>query len=185
MNIEGGMTGLCNQLCIFINAIEEAYRILTMGIGVIYKQNIDKLVYGGKLVSLSKLPLGYHRIDNDFIGDDPLPTQHKVLEIFWIKNYSYKTSVYHELEWIHCLDSIPDKIQLKIGNFYPHCDSNDFVPLETIIDINNMNKFLLPFRIELITHDIHLNNSIQIMKCPNIPRNSAMFQILVSNCIRY
>lgn len=181
MRIDSGQNGLCNQLCVLINAIEEAIRIMSLGVGVVYKKLVHSAFYGN--LPIPVLPTGYIRIDNNLIHIDP-PNAIKELRITWNSTIPHRTSIYNELEYIHCLDNIPDEVHIIVGQFFPNFDNNFSIPLDTIIDIDSMNKLMVNLNIKLLPSSykgeaIDLRN----MCHSNTPRKTTLFRNIVANLL--
>lgn len=169
--------GLCNQLCLLLNSLEEAFHVSTLGEGVIYVPNILRATYGG--VEITSLPEeGYHTIGNDLIGYDPLPERKKTLEIYF-QNWTQRSYVaYQEGNAVHWIWNTPDEIHIYASYVRPHFTGGDIVPFNTVIDIDMMNTMLEKHNIKIIQKDERAGHCLDALYNANSPRNSNMFKIL-------
>lgn len=175
--------GLCNQLCLVLNAIEQAFQVVSSGVGVVLKPNIQSAHYGGILLDRFPPP-GYQWVNNDTLldGHDPMPSQIKYLDICWRNDVRTAVSRYREGTLLHWLETNPTSVCVYIDSMivdYLHIETK--TPYKEILDMDAINKFLNPFRIRLEYQESHLSpNSLYYMVGANTPRTTPLFHSLIS-----
>ena len=175
--------GLCNQLCLVLNALDQAFQVASNGVGVVLKPDIRHASYGG--TTLQQFPEnGYQWVDHDTLlsGYDPQPNTPKSLEIEWHHEAKY-TSCYQEGTLIHWLESTPSSVCVYIDKLLTHyCDENRQKPYCEILDLDVMNQCLSPWGIRLECQGSHLSpNSLYFMVGGFTPRNTLFFRKLISH----
>lgn len=172
--------GLCNQLCLVLNALEQAFQVVSLGVGVVLKTHIQSAHYGGRL--LDKFPpVGHQWVDNQTLldGHDPMPFHVKYLDICW-KNGS--VSRHKEGTLIHWLDTSPSSVCVYIDSMITdYLDMGTKTPYTEVLDLDAINQSLQPFRIRLEYQESHKSpNSLYYMVGANTPRTTPLFHTLIS-----
>lgn len=180
-----GNLGLCNQLCLVLNAIEQAFQVISIGVGVVLKSNIGHASYGDQTIETFPLH-GYQVINNHTIlqGHDPMPGIIKYLDIHWKHEVRTNVSRYQENQYIHWLDTNPSSICIYIDKFIEdYRYENKKIPYTEILDFEFINKYLAVFGIRIEYKDIHLSSSnvLYHMVGANTPRLTLLFRRLMSN----
>lgn len=175
--------GLCNQLCLVLNALDQAFQVASNGIGVVLKPDIRHASYGGK--TLERFPEnGYQWVDHDTLlqGYDPQPNIPKFLEIEWHHEAKY-ASRYQEGVLIHWLGSTPSSVCVYIDKLLTHyCTEDRQKPYSEILDLDAMNRSLSPWKIRIECQESHKSpNSLYFMVGGFTPRNSLLFHQLISH----
>ena len=173
--------GLCNQLCLVLNALDQAFQVVSNGVGVILKPDIRQASYGGK--TLQKFPEnGYQWVNHDTLlqGYDPQPYIPKSLEIEWHNEAKYACR-YREGTLIHWLDATPSLVCVYIDRLLTHYHDEDRQkPYSEILDLNAMNRSLSIWGIHVECQESHFSpNSLYFMVGGFTPRHSLLFQKLI------
>lgn len=174
--------GLCNQLCLVLNALEQAFQVLSHGVGVVVKCDIKHASYGGQ--PLKKFPQnGFHRVDHDTLldGHDPQPNVIKYLDIEWHHEGKHSLRC-REKTLIHWLDVPPSSICVYVDKLITHyLSKNRHIPYRDILDLPVMNRSFSPWGVRLECQESHLTpNSLYFMIGNYTPRNSLLFSKLIS-----
>lgn len=175
--------GLCNQLCLVLNALEQAFQVISLGVGVVVKTNIQSAHYGGQL--LDKYPsYGYQWVDNQTLldGHDPMPFDVKYLDICWKNDVRTCVSRYKEKTLVHWLDANPSSVCVYIDSMIAdYLDMDTKTPYTEVLDLDSINQSLRPFRIRLEYQESHKSpNSLYYMGGTNTPRTTPLFHTLIS-----
>lgn len=171
--------GLCNQLCLLVNGLEEAVRILSLGNGVILKKNIKNAYYDGE--KMTSFPTeGYHPVDGVLIGY-PKYLRHPKhrLDIEWVDETQVNFLSLRGHDNAHWLDDLPEEVHVHVDLFRTDCFKEGYLPFDQVLDLEKMNNLLVPFRIK-IKQLSSKGHSLDIMLNANCPRRSMMFRILIS-----
>ena len=173
--------GLCNQLCLVLNALDQAFQVASNGVGVILKPDIRHASYGGK--TLERFPLnGFQWVNHDTLlqGYDPQPNIPKSLDIVWHHEAKYG-SRYKEGVLAHWLDATPSSVCVYIDRLLTHyCDEDRQKKYSEILDLEAINRSLLPWGIHVRCQESHLTpNSLYFMVGGFTPRHSLLFRKLI------
>ena len=173
--------GLCNQLCLVLNALAQAFQVVSNGVGVVLKTEIHHASYGGKV--LETFPdWGYQWVNHQTLldGYDPQPGVIKFLDIQWHQKLKYE-SRYREGSLIHWLDRTPSSVCVYIDGLRTHFSQDQQMPYSQVLDLDHMNRFLSQWAVRLECQPHHLTpNSLYFMEGGNTPRNTILFKKLIS-----
>lgn len=173
--------GLCNQLCLVLNALEQAFQVVSEGAGVVVKPHIQSASYGGKTIHHFP-PSGYQWVNHATLlgnDDDPQPNTVKYLEIEW-NHESKHASRFREGTILHWLD-LPASVCVYVDRFMTHYQHEDHcVPYTDILDLPAMNRSLSPWGVRLECRPSDQSpNSIYFLKGGFTPRKSLLFRKLI------
>jgi len=176
--------GLCNQLCLVANAIENAFQVFSLGKGTIYVPDVEKFVYGGKEYSSTSIE-GFHRVGLSLWGEDPLPWVTKNLIVHWKQRTRLPTSCYTDFDGLNWIQTIPDEIHIILCDFVLNINDPDTLPLNCVLDLDAINSVFAPFRIKLVPYS-NQNAYYSLFEFYNMntPRYSSLFHFIV-NSLRF
>jgi hypothetical protein len=173
--------GLCNQLCLVLNALDQAFQVASNGVGVIIKNNIRHAFYGGKTLEMFP-PNGCQWVNNETLlqGYDPQPNTPKPLDIVW-KDEAMYPSRYAEGVLVHWMDATPSSVCVYIDKLLTHyCVEDRHKPYSEILDLEAINQSLSPWGVHIRCQDSDTSpNSIYFMRGGYTPRQSLLFQKLI------
>jgi len=174
---------LCNQLCLVLNALEQAFEVVSLGVGVVLKTNIKCAHYGHKKLDTFP-PSGYQKVDHITLcnGHDPLHGKKKHLDINWKYDLRTNISRYKENQYIHWIESVPSSVCVYIDKFITdHEVENEKMSYREILDFDVINQYLSQFGIRMECLPSNLSpNSLFFMPSGSTPRSSLLFRKLIS-----